>query len=263
MTVHPRSRGEHIEHSYTGWLANGSSPLARGTRQLGYGFAYRVRFIPARAGNTARSSSGDPVFPVHPRSRGEHYEVPDMAEIESGSSPLARGTLVPSRFDSLDFRFIPARAGNTMRTRYRAQQNGGSSPLARGTHALTQARTFLDRFIPARAGNTCLRRPKRCPETVHPRSRGEHGANRRNGGSMIGSSPLARGTPAHGRSGVLPRRFIPARAGNTALPIRQPPSKPVHPRSRGEHGPGEAANGPTNGSSPLARGTRTRSTGTG
>ncbi len=70
----------------------------------------------------------------------------------------------------------------------------------------------------------------------HPRSRGEHAADTGFPASLVGPSPLARGTPA--RRGVREAgvRTIPARAGNTL-------SRP-HRVTRG-HGP-----------SPLARGTR-------
>ncbi|UYA58654.1 hypothetical protein NAL19_387 [Pectobacterium sp. F1-1] len=51
--------------------------------------------------------------------------------------------------------------------------------------------------------------------SVYPRWRGEHTVSRRSRVSLVGLSPLARGTPvnvaAHDSSG----RFIPAGAGNT------------------------------------------------
>ena len=50
---------------------------------------------------------------VHPRSRGEHTLGPEERDMSTGSSPLARGTLVAHEADLIGIRFIPARAGNT------------------------------------------------------------------------------------------------------------------------------------------------------
>ena len=70
-----------------------------------------------------------------------------------------------------------------------------------------------------------------------------------------GSSPLARGTRVRPCAGEDPRRFIPARAGNTGTLRVATTLKTVHPRSRGEHS--RSRSGPRGlfGSSPLARGT--------
>ena len=131
----------------------------------------------------------------------------------------------------------------------------GSSPLARGTLSPSPPCHREIRFIPARAGNTCpWRRSSRYPP-VHPRSRGEHWVRVDPRGCGHGSSPLARGTRLDRGSGRIPRRFIPARAGNTRPSTRSPDVFTVHPRSRGEHAAKRANKGFTVGSSPLARGT--------
>ena len=72
---------------------------------------------------------------------------------------------------------------------------------------------------------------------------------------VIGSSPLARGTPIPCRSYSHDARFIPTRAGNTVLSQAQEPERPVHPHSRGEHCEVDNTSGIHGGSSPLARGT--------
>ena len=56
LTVHPRWRGEHGEHVAILLLDVGSSPLARGTRQLQVEGLELARFIPAGAGNTGSGS---------------------------------------------------------------------------------------------------------------------------------------------------------------------------------------------------------------
>ena len=112
--------------------------------------------------------------------------------------------------------------------------------------------------------------------SAHPRSRGEHTLHLLPHAQHSGSSPLARGTPllalgrlgawcgssplARGTHGEVERfachfRLIPARAGNTAAFLPPGPAHPAHPRSRREHGGALFFQAPTDGSSPLARGT--------
>ena len=92
-SVHPRSRGEHAR-----------GPL------LGAGTG---RFIPARAGNTSWACCRSARSAVHPRSRGEHSDALPPSTLRNGSSPLARGTPASVVAVGHDYRFIPARAGNT------------------------------------------------------------------------------------------------------------------------------------------------------
>ena len=274
-TVHPRSRGEHALDVTPDPASAGSSPLARGTRPRPPRGRALDRFIPARAGNTVSCPTPCTPSPVHPRSRGEHSPEPAMSEHSTGSSPLARGTREPALDPNTGSRFIPARAGNTRRhasrralltvhPRSRGEHHrpppactgiAGSSPLARGTRGERRHVAHEGRFIPARAGNTC-----RCSTTppgraVHPRSRGEHLTRMPTSAPSCGSSPLARGTRHQGRGRPVPRRFIPARAGNTVLRPLWLLMRPVHPRSRGEHFGWYTCRLFSVGSSPLARGT--------
>ena len=91
-----------------------------------------------------------------------------------GSSPLARGTLFSMLTTGQARGLIPARAGNTLKsrkssslTRAHPRSRGehdffqgadafgyGSSPLARGTHIVQQMQKHNTGLIPARAGNT-------------------------------------------------------------------------------------------------------------
>ena len=152
---------------------------------------------------------------VHPRSRGEHNNPDTQTATDCGSSPLARGTRECPSIDGAFSAVHPRSRGEHSSPPRAAALAFGSSPLARGTRAALSDPANQLRFIPARAGNTSAAGLARAPETVHPRSRGEHGtwfpATRRSSGS----SPLARGT--RNRVAVLAghRRFIPARAGNT------------------------------------------------
>ena len=131
--VHPRPRGEHGIH-------------------CGRFQPYR-RFIPARAGNTMRRANRLTRDTVHPRPRGEHNALMLNAPSVHGSSPPARGTRSDAGRNAGQFRFIPARAGNTPhRSQYDSvipvhprprgehmaadrmvEHMFGSSPPARGT----------------------------------------------------------------------------------------------------------------------------------
>ena len=131
----------------------------------------------------------------------------------------------------------------------------GSSPHARGTHWIDTSRLLTSRFIPARAGNTYCCSACAVVCTVHPRTRGEH----RTAASSVcrsgGSSPHARGTRRVMGVGMRFPRFIPARAGNTPGGSGPGCSRPVHPRTRGEHSTATRFTRRPRGSSPHARGT--------
>ncbi len=192
-----------------------------------------------------------------------------------GSSPLARGTRGNGHQACALERFIPAGAGNTAASSARARASAvhprwrgehldpeeraelrpGSSPLARGTLMAFALDTTHPRFIPAGAGNTRSATTTLRKWTVHPRWRGEHDGVAASVASLIGSSPLARGTPAYVVVQLSRARFIPAGAGNTASSFTHTSTTPVHPRWRGEHGPSFSDLVQAYGSSPLARGT--------
>ncbi len=111
----------------------------------------------------------------------------------------------------------------------------GSSPHARGTLTFPSMKLLI--------------------RAVHPRMRGEHKRLGIPMGAPYGSSPHARGTHADsGRFHELPR-FIPACAGNTMFSGMTSPSRPVHPRMRGEHRCALLESIVLRGSSPHARGT--------
>ena len=70
--VHPRAGGEHWDALTALSDSTGSSPRGRGTRSLEIPDDVPDRFIPARAGNTRRSSRRSMPPSVHPRAGGEH-----------------------------------------------------------------------------------------------------------------------------------------------------------------------------------------------
>ena len=70
--------------------------------------------------------------------------------------------------------------------------------------------------------------------TVHPRWRGEQLLRRQAETTLLGSSPLARGTADGVAQAVMTRRFIPAGAGNRFEDQIEYGAVTVHPRWRGE-----------------------------
>ena len=254
---------------------SGSSSHARGTPCNASYAAYRLRFIPACAGNTSSAKALASRRSVHPRMRGEHLPRMDRAASRAGSSPHARGTRADQPEGLRAVRFIPACAGNTSGHR-RAGLSGTVHPRMRGEHPLTRcvidfiigssphARGTLlngchasgdQRFIPACAGNTCHPQRSQPDPPVHPRMRGEHMDEDYASDQMAGSSPHARGTRVGFVRPAVDDGFIPACAGNTRSSGPRPPVGPVHPRMRGEHDIVRAHVNSANGSSPHARGT--------
>ena len=193
MTVHPRIRGERLDHPWGGGCGSGSSPHTRGTRLRAQLVRPGLRFIPAYAGNAAPGHTRRWTVPVHPRIRGERIWTTAIFDTPTGSSPHTRGTLERHRRLLGLFRFIPAYAGNahesgtrrcadSVHPRIRGERSGfgsrtpagnGSSPHTRGTLVVRLWLCGYRRFIPAYAGNArrIVSVPRRLP--VHPRIRGE------------------------------------------------------------------------------------------
>ena len=208
VPVHPRPRGEHIASRTPPPVGLcGSSPPARGTPPPSdHESAFHGRFIPARAGNTRQSSP--------------------WAAWQTGSSPPARGTLRGPAASCTIGSSPPARGTRSQRVpEWLRRRNVGSSPPARGT--------------PDQFGSVNVNAP-----SVHPRPRGEHARARWctiaiQPTGVHGSSPPARGTQTTSTDRTRPTtyRFIPARAGNTALALESwfllpsgssPPARGTH-----------------------------------
>ena len=233
--VHPRVCGEHISFQANRLWPAGSSPRVRGTQEAALQAEFPGRFIPACAGNTYYYDFYGCKGPVHPRVCGEHVAQDALPPCVLGSSPRVRGTLNRIKPLAVPHRFIPACAGNTVaksritfldtvhprvcgeHPRYyrQAPLQAGSSPRVRGTR-VTDIKTAVDgRFIPACAGNTIIIKSIIERKSVHPRVCGEHKLLLFDMVAMAGSSPRVRGTPVGRFIDAVPRRFIPACAGNT------------------------------------------------
>ena len=152
-SVHPRARGERGIERADGRSVNGSSPRARGTAFLPDDAWYKLRFIPARAGNGADGLLAIAATTVHPRARGERGRHHGIAGGIGGSSPRARGTGFRSSFVLDSVSVHPRARGERYPTSLVTPWQGGSSPRARGTDAVGVENIKAVRFIPARAGN--------------------------------------------------------------------------------------------------------------
>ena len=132
-------------------------------------------------------------------------------------------------------------------------------PRSRGVYAcLGSELAPVVRIIPARAGftkGTVVTDP-RSPD--HPRSRGVYRSLALKLDAAFGSSPLARGLRLGGPVPPHGRRIIPARAGFTLGRRARQAFAADHPRSRGVYRCRAWSPSPTPGSSPLARGLRSR-----
>ena len=119
VTDHPRSRGVYVGPARAQAASGGSSPLARGLPGPCRSSASRTRIIPARAGFTAKSKRWGAPTKDHPRSRGVYGRGRADRWGMRGSSPLARGLLLPGRILRFTPGIIPARAGFTRTPRRR------------------------------------------------------------------------------------------------------------------------------------------------
>ena len=213
----------------------GSSPLARGLPDHRRDAASDPGIIPARAGFTREPTPPRPRHPDHPRSRGVYIHLSVSKPHDCGSSPLARGLLIPRSMRTGAVRIIPARAGFTrgrhVRTPRRtdhprsrgvydnegdcAHYHAGSSPLARGLLAGKTSGFACHGIIPARAGFTRIDICSWSRALDHPRSRGVYGIANSSWAICRGSSPLARGLRGADLMIRALDRIIPARAGFT------------------------------------------------
>ena len=271
---HPRSRGVYRTGESNPRRRPGSSPLARGLRDMEGARGRTRRIIPARAGFTPHRQRLRRPSQDHPRSRGVYYNASHDPNNEAGSSPLARGLRQAVVDNTGRPGIIPARAGFTRscpgpspwRTdhprsrgvystaRVRGAVSPGSSPLARGLPALTIEGGGASGIIPARAGFTRSLRPAGTPSADHPRSRGVYPSASALWTPTSGSSPLARGLRSRRNTKAASRGIIPARAGFTIIPLFTTFGTTDHPRSRGVYDLRYPADGGSRGSSPLARG---------
>ena len=154
--------------------------------------------------------------------------------------PACAGNHPSAAVDTVARGSSPHARGTQSRHPVEADSRDGSSPHARGTLREPRTLTASPRFIPACAGNTSIHRciGRSC---------------------SAGSSPHARGTLTLAADAAIAQSVHPRMRGEHCDAATHALSRPVHPRMRGEHGHPAVLDVADAGSSPHARGTRSRS----
>ena len=148
---HPRMRGEHYTFTISFMFVMGSSPHARGAREIVGQAALAGGIIPACAGSTETSSSSPMSIRDHPRMRGEHMASTPCALILMGSSPHARGAPCVVDHEQGCVGIIPACAGSTLENQRQS--------LVYAYDSLTFARMQFDnRIAESRKSRSVFRR---------------------------------------------------------------------------------------------------------
>ena len=255
-TDHPRACGELFFRLMAESAESGSSPRMRGTHGGALFGKHILRIIPAHAGNSRTSPARTSMSADHPRACGELSSLDTSTLPSSGSSPRMRGTQPQEVRAGLWHRIIPAHAGNSLWSAYRASWTpdhpracgelggayvaltafGGSSPRMRGTQLGLQRRARSVRIIPAHAGNSRPWMTQRPSTSDHPRACGELYASRQRLDWTPGSSPRMRGTLHRFHAPDGDCRIIPAHAGNSGNRYDLKGGVPDHPRACGELG---------------------------
>ena len=271
---HPRACGANARPTGHHDGLSGSSPRVRGKRCPAIRVVTRMRIIPARAGQTARSRCRCRTARDHPRACGANGHGQHVTVDVRGSSPRVRGKLRRPPAKTPVTRIIPARAGQTSppcrdcrahpdhpracgansSTRPRKARNAGSSPRVRGKQVLPVRRGLRLRIIPARAGQTKAHRTVSRNCSDHPRACGANGPPRPDSTPPTGSSPRVRGKHDIFSKGGFVGRIIPARAGQTRRSSCRYESRPDHPRACGANGHSQSCSHNPSGSSPRVRG---------
>jgi len=130
----------------------------------------------------------------------------------------------------------------------------GSSPRTRGAPRRWGSDQTGRGLIPANAGSTRSASANARACSAHPRERGEHINEHPEWTDADGSSPRTRGAPVSALVESDGAGLIPANAGSTICGSGPWPTRPTHPRERGEHQTQIATIATGRGSSPRTRG---------
>ena len=244
--------GNRLGQGYqTGYC--GLSPRGRG-KLLRPESGYRpAGSIPAWAGETGVDRRRLALRRVYPRVGGGN--LPAYAQVcpPEGLSPRGRGKLRGSLPIGVTPRSIPAWAGETCShptspqssTVYPRVGGGNScvkvnpiiwpglSPRGRGKPGSAAALSAWTRSIPAWAGETCQPPWATGTDKVYPRVGGGNGVRVGLPVQTTGLSPRGRGKRLDIRPLVIPRRSIPAWAGETRFPGSPTLLAKVYPRVGG------------------------------
>ena len=191
---------------------------------------------------------------VHPRVRGARRIVRSSKANLTGTSPRARGKVVPILLGAILFRYIPACAGQGPLDNADLIESVGTSPRARGKAEDPRIQSLHFRYIPACAGQGIIVFPVAARLTVHPRVRGARSGASNGVERDYGTSPRARGKVFSSLSTMRISGYIPACAGQGLLMACIRSARAVHPRVRGARFSWTGCCFASCGTSPRARG---------
>ena len=212
--AHPRMRGDHNARWSSWSRITGPPPHARGSPAPAASSSTPARPTPACAGITADVRGRARAHQAHPRMRGDHARIAEIAPEGTGPPPHARGSPRQSGSPARRTRPTPACAGITnawcsCRTRMTAhpRMRGdhfplrhagdhlcGPPPHARGSLRVIPRALPVIRPTPACAGITGGGTQSPAPTAAHPRMRGDHTGVRHPAYPARGPPPHARGS---------------------------------------------------------------------
>ncbi len=192
---------------------------------------------------------------VYPRACGERLFIFRGQGLYGGLSPRLRGTEYSGIYRGDGIRFIPAPAGNGQ-PRPAALSFLSVYPRACGERMRRTANGTPSAGLSPRLRGTGVNRELYAGcQAVYPRACGERMIWKFVSMVLAGLSPRLRGTEIGQQQGRVCRRFIPAPAGNGAVPLN--PERPVrvYPRACGERAWDNTGTTNNDGLSPRLRGT--------
>ncbi len=174
----------------------------------------------------------------------------------AGSIPACAEEPRPAGLRRRESRVYPRVCGGTTGFRRSVEPSLGLSPRVRGNPNVRRSASVPRRSIPACAGEPTSVTRRHAPPGVYPRVCGGTTGFRRSVEPSLGLSPRVRGNPNVRRSASVPRRSIPACAGEPAAAASRCAAIVVYPRVCG--GTAGSACGPParRGLSPRVRGNR-------
>ncbi len=231
--VYPRPRGGAGGSIDDAPLTRGLSPPTRGSLPRLPDLGLHEGSIPAHAGEPRRRRPPRSRPRVYPRPRGGAVTAFAALTDAAGLSPPTRGSHRDSLANTGRARSIPAHAGEAKKAYILPDPVSGLSPPTRGSHVQRWSADLSEGSIPAHAGEPVGGQVLDDPAEVYPRPRGGADAPSPSSRRNRGLSPPTRGSrlPVAGRD--LPRRSIPAHAGEPSTRPRTCRAVKVYPRPRG------------------------------
>ena len=221
--VYPRVCGGTVRATIRPIARVGLSPRVRGNQIGSCGAQFRLRSIPACAGEPAPGGLCRQEAKVYPRVCGGTLNAQNQIAAQQGLSPRVRGNLRADPAPHTHTGSIPACAGEPLPVRQSAacrrvyprvcggtvyagdtfQLDFGLSPRVRGNPPENLHQAGAAGSIPACAGEPSTRTPRRTPPGVYPRvcggtvSTGESLMSRRGLSPRVRGNRLCRRCPSH------------------------------------------------------------------